>query len=199
MGTRRALIAIERELEWYFCCGSQVLGYHGASLESSGGAVWDSYRLERLHLGRLEWEHRRRLREVTAIERALGALSTEHHALVIAAFTPRPWDAALVTASGKVGENGTLAGLVVTSPEARAQFLERRKRAPHDLTELCRHLSEFARTDARAKVFRPLVDAARRALDGALEAYLGQRQNQRQDARQERRQALRAFVEGLSS
>lgn len=197
MARRSSFVLAERELEWYFACAGEVMGLHAGNLEPGGGTLWDASTLERLHLSRLRWEHRRQVEQACGIDQALSAVGTEPHAVLIAAFTSRPWDSALRTASGQVGENGTLAGLVVTSPEARAFFEERRKRAPRDLTELCRHLADFARTEARGKVFRPLVEAARKRLDGALGVYTEARRNQTSERKAKTREAIALLRAGL--
>jgi hypothetical protein len=183
---RAATVGVERELEWYFCCAGEVMGLHGASLESSGGTIWDARALERLHVSRLDHGRRRDIERVQRVRAVLAELTAEAVAIITAAFTPRPWDAALRSASGRAGEYGTLAGLVVTGDEAHKAFVERRKREPRDGTEVARHLAEFARTEARARVFAPLVRAARRRLDGALAAYVAVRDGHAQAAKTRR-------------
>jgi len=192
-----ARVGAERELEWYFCCAGSVMGLHAGSLEPGGGALWDASSLERLHLGKLNWSRRRMLGEVQRIEAALEAVSWPQYQTIFLAFAPRPWDPALRSASGTVGENGTLAGLLIAMPEATAQFEERRKRKPKDRTELERHLAEFARTEARGKVFAPLIAAAREELNDAVAAYAKAKVEDANRRREEKRLEIESFRMGL--
>lgn len=182
----------EVELEWYFLCASHVMGYQGASLEPGGGAHWDQAALDRLHDARVTTRHRAGLREAERVRHALARVPREAMATLVATFTPRPWDAALRSAAGRAGEASTLAGLIVTSDEARALYAEARKRTPRDAHDVARFLADVARTGMRSAVFRRLERPARERLERAVSAYLEARIARERERREGEREAWRA-------
>lgn len=153
------------EITWLLNSGGAELGFRAQSYEpaSFGGDPDASSRaLDKLSAtvdGKKVLAYRR-------YSWCFDRLSPRSRNILTAAFQSRNYDVMLASQCGKIGDHGTLAGVVLMTPAARSAFAERNEgRMPDGLASLAFWLASVARKDGREKVFTPLVRAARKLVE----------------------------------